>query len=104
MDDKYQNYLSTDDWKSLRRQVLERDNYKCHVCGTTANRVHHLTYQNIYNEDLDDLVGVCAGCHQAIHDWQKATKQKRMPSRRELEHYMLLQWLGPRVRPFLSGW
>ena len=104
MYENYHVYLQSEDWMKLRRRVLERDEYKCHLCGNRANRVHHLSYQNIYNEDLDDLVGVCEGCHQGIHDWQKATKQKRMPTRRELDRFLLVQFLGPQIRPFLNGW
>jgi hypothetical protein len=29
--------------------------------------VHHITYERIYAEDLDDLITVCNRCHEKVH-------------------------------------
>jgi hypothetical protein len=29
--------------------------------------VHHLTYERVGYEDLDDLVSVCEDCHETVH-------------------------------------
>jgi hypothetical protein len=54
---------------------LERDNYLCQACLTNrAEQIHHLTYNNIYDEPLYELLSVCKRCHIKIEQ-QKQTKQ-----------------------------
>ena len=68
-------------WQKVRAYVLRRDFYMCRVCAKpNANIVHHikeLTPLNIHDAsvtlDPDNLITVCAACHDAIHDrYQKA--------------------------------
>ena len=38
------------------------------MCGTNRGvQLHHLTYERIGNEELDDLIALCSGCHQVVH-------------------------------------
>ena len=68
----YEIYLESEEWRQKRIKVFERDNYKCVHCGSTSNlSVHHLTYANLYHEELHDLVTVCDACHSAFHDLAK---------------------------------
>ena len=48
---------------------LARDGGKCrHVgCDADAEQVHHLTYERVGYEILDDLVSTCAACHEREH-------------------------------------
>lgn len=40
----------------------------CERCrGNPIDAVHHLTYIRKYNELLEDLQGICSGCHDFIH-------------------------------------
>lgn len=67
----YADYLGSPEWAKKRQEVLRRDSAICCVCGRTANRVHHLTYEHVDfrgGEPLSDLVSVCDRCHKAIHD------------------------------------
>jgi hypothetical protein len=73
--DKYNEYLNSEKWKLKRKKVLERDNYLCQACLTNrAEQIHHLTYNNIYDEPLYELLSVCKRCHMKIEQ-QKQTKQ-----------------------------
>jgi len=66
---KYIEYLNSKKWKDKRNLVFERDNYKCQECKEkNADDVHHLTYDNLGNENLNELVSVCRECHKKIHD------------------------------------
>lgn len=70
----YEEYLKTDRWKDKRNLVLERDNYICCACRRrSATQVHHLTYQNLFNEPLFELVSVCDICHEHLHPWKNDT-------------------------------
>lgn len=66
---KYYLYLGSDTWKQKRKLVFERDSTLCQICKTeTATEVHHLSYQNIYNEPLEDLIAICQVCHKKEHN------------------------------------
>lgn len=66
---KYHQYLLSDDWKEKRKSVLERDNNSCQFCRSQpAIDVHHLHYDNLFNEPLEDLRSACLACHHLIHN------------------------------------
>lgn len=70
MDQKYQDYLSSPEWKLKREKVISRCLNVCERChSNTVEQVHHLTYENIFNEPLEDLMGLCRECHKCIHGY-----------------------------------
>lgn len=56
--------------KPLKKRVKIRDGYACQCCyssySTEALDVHHID-RDISNNDLENLVTVCKGCHKGIH-------------------------------------
>lgn len=63
----YREYLRSREWKEKRNERLRYDKYKCRECGREAVTVHHLTYERLGNEDIDDLISLCRECHKAKH-------------------------------------
>ena len=62
-------YLLSPKWKALRQLVIERD-VVCQLTGDTTNlEVHHITYDNLGNEYLEDLVLLSRRAHQFVHDY-----------------------------------
>ena len=62
-------YFNSTEWQSLRQQVKVRDKV-CQLTGATDNlEVHHITYDNLGNEYLDDLVLLSRKAHQFVHDY-----------------------------------
>ena len=62
-------YLLSPKWKALRQLVIERD-VVCQLTGdTTRLEVHHITYDNLGNEYLEDLVLLSRRAHQFVHDY-----------------------------------
>jgi 5-methylcytosine-specific restriction endonuclease McrA len=65
---KYIDYLSSQKWKRKRDEVLIRDNDLCQECKLKpAIEIHHITYENLYDEKLQDLVALCIECHAETH-------------------------------------
>jgi hypothetical protein len=66
----YAEYLDSPEWASKRAQVLRRDKYTCQIhkngCTRKAVQVHHLTYENVGNEPLEDLTSACVHCHDIV--------------------------------------
>lgn len=61
---KYYDYLESDDWFMIREAKLKSVDYKCEICGSVATQCHHINYVNLYNEDNDDLQALCWQCHK----------------------------------------
>ena len=65
---EYEAYLSSDRWRKLRLEVLERSKCKCELCEEApATEVHHFTYIRLGHELLSDLTAVCHRCHDLLH-------------------------------------
>ena len=64
----YEEFLGSNEWRSIRKRVLERDGYRCQRCGATQElQVHHLTYERRGRELLSDLTVLCNRCHRFAH-------------------------------------
>lgn len=56
-------------WEQIRKQVLERDGWKCTACGRTDHlHVHHIVPRSAGGSDeLDNLTTLCVRCHSNQH-------------------------------------
>lgn len=71
----HSDYLESPEWIAIRDERLKQDNYQCVMCGTGKNlEVHHLTYERLGAEKLEDLRTFCRECHKKVHD--KDLKEK----------------------------
>lgn len=69
MSDKfdYQRYLASREWASKKEAIRARCEGFCERCGVRPyESTHHLTYERIGNELLEDLLAVCNWCHEFI--------------------------------------
>ena len=66
----YSEKLKSPKWQKKRLKILERDNFKCNLCGDeeTQLHVHHLKYTgNPYDAPDKDLETLCSDCHTLRH-------------------------------------
>ena len=61
--------LDSTSYAKLQRQVLERDGWRCQVCGSMQNlQVHHLKFRSHSGSDEEqNLITLCAECHGRMH-------------------------------------
>lgn len=63
----YQRYLASREWACLKKQVRGRSGGWCERCiEREAKQVHHLTYERIGRERLEDLQHLCKPCHEYL--------------------------------------
>ena len=69
----YNAYIHSHDWDLKRDERIEIDNHTCQVCGTNERtlQVHHLSYSNLGDEPMEDLITVCSVCHAIITEIEK---------------------------------
>jgi len=64
--ERYKEYLESDQWKQVRRAVMERD-LLCQKCFLSpATQAHHLTYETFTKRGFSypaECVGLCPRCH-----------------------------------------
>ena len=65
----YHEYLKSNDWKLKREEALDVYGKSCDVCYSEKDglHVHHMTYKNIFNENMQDLQILCPSCHEKEH-------------------------------------
>jgi 5-methylcytosine-specific restriction endonuclease McrA len=53
----------------LRREILERDGWRCQKCGCSRNLdVHHRIRRSALGDDREtNLITLCRECHQIVH-------------------------------------
>lgn len=72
----YRELLFDERWREKRMHILERDGYKCTICGSEKNLVVHHKQYHIdkngrklrpweYNDKY--LITLCSSCHQRGH-------------------------------------
>lgn len=87
--EKYAAYLCSREWGLLKEAVHERSSGRCERCLTRGiDAVHHLTYARKYAERLDDLQGLCSGCHEFTHG--KTSEDPRDVENREIRNLWII--------------
>ncbi|EWG08892.1 HNH endonuclease [Cytobacillus firmus] len=69
-------FYKSKEWKALRVEALERDNYECQMCKENgkyhkAECVHHIKEVKPYPHlamTLSNLKSLCNPCHNKVHD------------------------------------
>jgi 5-methylcytosine-specific restriction endonuclease McrA len=61
--------LDANSYRELHRQVLERDGWRCQVCGSMqCLQVHHLKFRSQSGGDEEqNLITLCTECHERVH-------------------------------------
>ena len=61
--------LNPKHYAALHRQILERDSWRCQVCGSMRNlEVHHIQFRSHSASDVEqNLITFCASCHGLRH-------------------------------------
>lgn len=79
---KLNDHRDNNDYKNWRRQVYERDDYKCVKCGSKEKlNAHHILSWKHYPElryDLDNGITLCEKCHIKIHQECGYDSDKKM--------------------------
>ena len=77
----YVDHLMSEKWKQTKLTRLLIDDFKCKQCNkpitAETSHCHHITYQNLGDEGMKDVVSVCSdryennikieGCHSRLH-------------------------------------
>jgi 5-methylcytosine-specific restriction endonuclease McrA len=56
-------------YRKLHRQILQRDGWRCQMCGSMQRlQVHHIQFRSHSGSDEEqNLITLCAECHAQTH-------------------------------------
>jgi len=104
MNDTYATYLQSEAWSNKREQKLILSYRKCAVCGTNKHlHIHHLTYERIFREEMDDLMVLCRVHHEAVEEMIKKGVIPRIGNPSDLAKttmQFIAPWKRPKLRPY----
>ncbi len=90
----YYTYLASREWALKKEAIRERSRGICERCHQAKHeQTHHLTYERLGNERLEDLLGLCKGCHEylsaksANDPVQQAERLKEPPDQELIEYF-----------------
>lgn len=85
--------ISTLAWKTVRKKVYERDNWKCQRCGKHCHndiQCHHVIPYKVSQDDrMENLLTLCKSCHLKVEREYLSTKFNTLLA--DLEGYGLLK-------------
>ncbi len=83
----YKQYLLSPEWSNIRLDLFQVRGKKCERCNSTYRlQIHHKTYENVFNEEPEDLEILCKRCHEAEHPHKVKSnnkKRKKRPRKRK---------------------
>ncbi|MCJ7635025.1 NUMOD3 domain-containing DNA-binding protein [Candidatus Bathyarchaeota archaeon] len=105
---------STDFNERLKREIRERDNYACQLCGKKGKTVHHISY-NKNNNRKSNLCVLCNSCNVKVNVERPyytrlfhkilrmiSKKKKRVTVYSSKHRYIQLNEQSPRYSPHLN--
>lgn len=63
----YDDYLQSEAWQDKRAQCIAHHGDKCIKCGDFPVDIHHLTYERLGDELMEDIIPLCRECHAGAH-------------------------------------
>lgn len=99
MNQSYSEYINGPAWKAKREEKLRQVGRRCECCGSTNKlEVHHLTYERLFNEDLNDLMVLCFYHHMAAEECatNKQIRKRGDPTLLRIKTLKLIQEYGPK--------
>lgn len=69
----YQTYMESEAWVATRHCYRQSNRpQRCLGCGHRRTHLHHLTYEHLGEEHLEDLVPLCEVHHIEVHRYADA--------------------------------
>jgi len=95
--ERYELYLQSDHWQSLRKLAFSAHGHNCENCKSSKNiHVHHIQHRNLTDVSTEDLVVLCQDCHNIIHHF--INKHPNSLVSRE----KVIQWFDQRNKRFIG--
>ena len=74
----YDRYMRSKTWQIKRRKFLAHFNCQCALCGNKDHlHVHHLHYETLGDERVEDVLVCCRRCHFLAHHEPQMNADKR---------------------------
>jgi len=66
---RYEEYMQSREWQISLELLLCEHGKKCDLCPRTYElQVHHLNYERLGCERIEDVMVLCVRCHNDLHN------------------------------------
>lgn len=99
----YTAYINSSAWERKKAAFRETDEYtgRCYCCKSFENiHIHHITYERLGDESMDDLVAVCRKCHRLIHEMAKVMPRQYNLRNAHIHLASVVKQVGPHNAEF----
>lgn len=71
--DRYDQHISSAEWKSLKHKIIEQRGNRCERCGqeNASLELHHVHYHSLGNEKPEDVELLCSECHSKADETRR---------------------------------
>ncbi|HVT89685.1 MAG TPA: hypothetical protein VHD56_12585 [Tepidisphaeraceae bacterium] len=77
----YQEYMNSPQWAEFRLEAIEAASRQCQRCGNAEDlEVHHLHYDTLGHESLNDVEVLCKSCHRIADIERKSQRPVKSAS------------------------
>ena len=77
--DRYHEYISSTQWKNLKRKIFEQRGGRCQQCGVVSASLalHHAHYHSLGCEQPEDVELLCLDCHRQADEARTAKSRPK---------------------------
>lgn len=83
---EYKAVLSSARWRKLRKERMQATGWRCEQCKQpeieSKLSLHHLTYERLGREGMEDIILLCARCHERADGERAMASAQRSKARR----------------------
>jgi len=104
----YSEKLKDPRWQKKRLQILERDKFRCQICGNSEKtlHVHHIVYLD--NHDPWDyknylLITICEECHNYISDYSNPDYDNKVNIKKMIADHVLSCGINNELKWFVEN-
>lgn len=73
--ESYAAYLVSPHWRDFQKRYAKAwPNCRCMACESKSYHLHHVNYERLGSERLQDALPLCKACHEKLHATHKSTK------------------------------
>ena len=87
----YSKYIKSKKWYKKRAKYIGKFGFGCYCCKEKAKHLHHISYDRLGYERMEDLCPLCVECHETVHIMVMNNESKLKDAHEDLKQILCLE-------------